>query len=97
MPKFLRFFERILTEQGSGWLVPDQLSYADLGLFQLTAGLEYAFPRALAVLAPKLPRTLAHKARVAGIPRVAEYLASPRRIPFNEHGLFRRYDELDAG
>ncbi len=29
-------------------------------------------------------------------PRIAGYLASPRRIPFNEQGIFRHYPELDT-
>jgi glutathione S-transferase len=32
---------------------------------------------------------------VAKRPRIAAYLASERRIPFNEHGIFRHYPELD--
>jgi glutathione S-transferase len=28
--------------------------------------------------------------------RIAAYLASPRRQPFNETGIFRRYPELDG-
>jgi glutathione S-transferase len=32
---------------------------------------------------------------VAARPRIAAYLASRRRIPFNEQGIFRRYEELD--
>ena len=34
--------------------------------------------------------------RVAARPRIAAYLASPRRIPFNEDGIFRHYPELDV-
>jgi glutathione S-transferase len=34
--------------------------------------------------------------RVAARPRVAAYLRSERRIPFNQHGLFRHYPELDG-
>ena len=30
-------------------------------------------------------------------PRLRSYLDSDRRIPFNEHGLFRHYPELDVG
>jgi glutathione S-transferase len=33
--------------------------------------------------------------RVAARPRIQAYLASPRRLAFNEHGIFRRYPELD--
>jgi glutathione S-transferase len=29
-------------------------------------------------------------------PRITAYLASDRRIPFNESGIFRHYRELDA-
>jgi glutathione S-transferase len=32
---------------------------------------------------------------VAQLPRIAAYLASERRIPFNEEGIFRHYPELD--
>jgi glutathione S-transferase len=34
--------------------------------------------------------------RVAERPRIAAYLASPRRLPFNEMGIFRHYRELDG-
>ena len=33
--------------------------------------------------------------RVAGRPNIKAYLASERRIPFNESGIFRYYEELD--
>jgi glutathione S-transferase len=32
---------------------------------------------------------------VAELPRVAAYLRSERRLPFNEQGIFRHYPELD--
>jgi glutathione S-transferase len=28
-------------------------------------------------------------------PRIAAYLASPRRLAFNEQGIFRHYPELE--
>jgi glutathione S-transferase len=65
-------------------------------MFQLLSGLAYAFPRADEQLLPKLPLLRELKERVAAVPNVSAYLASPRRIPFNEHGLFRRYPELDV-
>jgi glutathione S-transferase len=34
--------------------------------------------------------------RVAQHPPLASYLASARRIPFNEDDIFRRYPELDG-
>jgi glutathione S-transferase len=32
---------------------------------------------------------------VAARPRIAAYLASERRLPFNQQDLFRHYAELD--
>jgi glutathione S-transferase len=64
-------------------------------MFQLWVGLEYAFPKAMAKIARKYPRLRALRARVEKRPRIAAYLASKRRIPFNEMGIFRHYPELD--
>jgi len=98
-PKYLGYFERVLERNtaGPGHLVGAELTYPDLSLFQLVAGLRYAFPRATARLEPKHPRVVALHDRVAARPRIAAYLASNRRIPFNEHGIFRHYPELDSG
>jgi glutathione S-transferase len=46
-------------------------------------------------LGPRYPKALALRDRVAARPRIAAYLASDRRIPFNEQGIFRHYPELD--
>jgi glutathione S-transferase len=97
LPKYLGYFERVLATNGGRFLVGRGHSYPDGSLFQLVEGLRYAFPRAFAALERKLPLTLALRDRVAARPRLAAYLASPRRLPFNEQGLFRRYPELDAG
>lgn len=94
IPKYLGYFERILAS--TPWLAGEAVTYADLSLFQAVRGLQYAFPNAMAGLAGRLPKTLALAERVASRPRLAAYLASPRRIPFNEQGLFRRYPELDS-
>lgn len=95
--KYLGYFERVLNANPAGpeHLVGEALTYADLGLFQAVEGLRYAFPKAMAAHEPRWPRTLALRDRVADLPRIADYLASPRRIPFNEDGIFRRYPELD--
>jgi glutathione S-transferase len=97
MPKYLGYFERVLEKTGSGHLVGAELTYPDLSLFQIVAGLRYAFPHAMARLEPKHPRVVAVHDRVAARSRIAAYLASERRIPFNEYGIFRHYPELDAG
>jgi glutathione S-transferase len=97
-PKYLGYFERVLerNKTGSRGLVGASLSYPDLSLFQIVAGLRYAFPRAMVRLEPKHPRVVAVHGMVAARPRIAAYLASERRIPFNQHGIFRHYPELDA-
>jgi glutathione S-transferase len=96
LPKFLGYFERVLERERGGWLLGKAFSYADLSLFQMVAGLRYAFPRAMGRLEPKYPRAVALHDRVASRPRIAAYLATKRRIAFNEQGIFRHYPELDA-
>jgi glutathione S-transferase len=93
-PKFLNYFERALAGSGP-YLNGRALTYADLSLFQIVAGLRYAFPKAMRRLEKKVPRVVALQDRVTARPRVAAYLASPRRIPFNKSGIFRHYPELD--
>jgi glutathione S-transferase len=46
-------------------------------------------------LEKRYPRVVGVQARVAAHPRLAAYLASERRIPFNQMGIFRAYPELD--
>jgi len=94
-PKYLGYFERAIAGNGGKFLAGAKLSYPDLSLFQIVAGLRYAFPRAMVNLEKNLPRLrLLHDA-VAARPRIAAYLASKRRIPFNRQGIFRNYPELD--
>jgi glutathione S-transferase len=97
-PKYLGYFERVLERNAAGdrHLVGGSLTYPDLSLFQIAAGLRYAFPRAMTRLEPKYPRVVAVHDMIATRPRIAAYLASDRRIPFNQHGIFRHYPELDA-
>jgi glutathione S-transferase len=87
LPKFLRYFETLVRPKG--------FTYLDLSLFQMIEGLRYAFPQAMHGLAARIPKLLKLHERIAKRPRLAAYLASERRIPFNEQGIFRRYPELD--
>ena len=98
IPKYLHYFENVLARNPSGmeWVIGSTASYVDLSLFQLLEGLHYAFPNAMARLAPALPQLESLRRRVAKRPRIAAYLKSERRLPFNEQGIFRRYPELDA-
>lgn len=95
-PKFLGYFDDVIGRSGGPFLLGRRLSYPDLSLFQVVAGLRYAFPKTMKRLEKKLPRVVAVHDRVAERPRIAAYLASERRIPFNTMGIFRQYKELDA-
>lgn len=97
-PKFLGYFERVIERNpdASGYLVGAKLTYADLSLFQVVAGLRYAFPRMMKRLEKKLARLTALHDAVAVRPRVAAYLGSQRRLAFNQEGIFRHYKELDG-
>jgi glutathione S-transferase len=96
LPKYLGYFERILERNSGGNVLGRRISYADLSLFQMIAGHRYAFPRAMAKRERRCPRLVALHDRVAARPRLSAYLVSPRRIPFNEQGIFRHYPELDG-
>lgn len=98
LPKFMAYFERVLAANPGGdrQLAGDAVTYADLSLFQVVEGLRYAFPNAMQRVEPEHPRVTALHARIRERPRIAAYLASDRRIPFNEEGIFRCYPELDG-
>ncbi len=98
LPKYLGYFERVLERNphGSRYLCGKKLTYADLSMFQVITGLRYALPRAMLRLKPEYPRLNDLAAQVAALPRIAAYLASKRRLRFNQQGIFRHYRELDA-
>lgn len=98
VPKFLGYFERVLTRDGAGkgYSVGRSLSYVDLSLFHLIAGLRYALPNLMASSEAQYPRLMALHDRVSARPRIEAYLGSPRYVPFNQDGIFRHYPELDA-
>jgi glutathione S-transferase len=96
LPKFLRYFERVLQMSGGPYLLGRKLTYADLSLFQIVEGLRYAFPRRMKRFERKVPRVIALNARVATRPRIAAYLASSRRIAFSQWGIYRYFKALDG-
>ena len=95
MPKFLGYFDDVLERAGSDWVNGSKPSYADLSLFQIVEGLRYAFARWMHKHEGEYPNLIALRDRVAALPRIEAYLQSPRRIAFNEDGIFRYYKELD--
>ena len=72
-----------------------RLTYVDLSLFQIVEGLRYAFPRRMKAFERSIPGLVDLHDRVAARPNIKAYLASDRRIAFNEDGIFRHYKALD--
>ena len=98
-PKFLAYFDAVAQANRAGkgkHLVGARLSHADLSLFQIVEGLRYAFPKAMRRMEKRSPHAVSVHDAVAARPKIAAYLASPRRIPFNTMGIFRHYPELDS-
>ena len=99
LPKYLGYFEKVAARNARGrrWLGGARLSYADLSMFQVLAGLDYAFPHTTRRLSRRYRRLTALRRAVEARPRIAAYLQSDRRLPFNEAGIFRHYPELEGG
>nr|WP_174280612.1 glutathione S-transferase [Sphingomonas bacterium] len=94
--KFFQHFEAAAGAIDGPFVAGDEWSHVDTSLFQLVEGLRYAFPRRMAAIEAGYPRLLAIRDRVAALPGIAAYLASERRIAFNEEGIFRHCPELDG-
>lgn len=95
LPKFLGYFERVLDLAGGPYALGRRFSYVDLSLFQVIEALRYAFPLTVESLTPRIRRLTALAESVRARPRIAAYLASPRRLPFSTDGVFRHYPELE--
>lgn len=95
LPKYLGYFERVVKANGHGCMVGRSLSYVDLSMFQLIEGLRFAFPLNMQRIEPTYPGLVALRDKIVARPNTAAYLRSPRRLPFNDKGLFRHYAELD--
>jgi glutathione S-transferase len=95
VPKYLGYFERLLQSGGGHYVTGRRLSYVDMSLFQIVDGLRYAFPRRMKAFESKIPGLVDLHDRVAERPNIRAYLASNRRIAFNEDGIFRHYKALD--
>jgi len=98
IPKYLRYFEDVSRRNDAAghWLVGRRLSYADLSMAQIMAGLHYAFPNAMRARKRSYPRLRALHEAVFARPNIQRYVNSGRRLAFNEEGIFRHYPELDG-
>ena len=95
VPKYLGYFERLLKQSGGAYVTGRRATYVDLSLFQIVEGLRYAFPKRMKAFEREISGLIELRDRVAERPNIKAYLASERRIPFNEEGIFRRYKALD--
>lgn len=96
IPKYFDHFEQALGVNDGPFMRGERWSQVDTSLFQLVEGLRYAFPKRMEAVESDHPRIVSCRDAVADIGGVAGYLASDRRIAFNEDGIFRHYSELDA-
>jgi glutathione S-transferase len=95
VPKYLGYFEGLLKSHGGAYVTGRRLTYVDLSLFQIVEGLRYAFPKRMKAFERSIPGLVDLRNRIAARPNIKAYLASPRRIAFNEDGIFRQYKALD--
>ena len=93
LPKFLGFFTRVLD--GREHLVGNRLTYVDLSMFQVIEGLRFSFPTTMARLESDYRELVELHDSVGGRPNLVAYLKSPRRLPWNDRGVFRHYPELE--
>jgi glutathione S-transferase len=95
VPKYLGYFESLVSECGGTYTTGRRVTYVDLSLFQIVEGLRYAFPKRMKKFEREIPKLVELHDRVAARPNIKAYLASDRRIAFNEDDIFRGYKELD--
>ena len=94
--QFLQYFESVLRQsKGKSWMADRHLTYIDLSMFQIIAGLQYAYPNMMSEMESDIRGLLGLHDKIAHRPNIAAYLSSQRRLPFNEDGIFRHYPELD--
>src|ERR1700754_2991667 len=68
VPKFLGYFEELLTQSKGPYLNGRRICYVDLSVFQLIEGLRYAFPKRMKRFEGEVPRVLELHDRVAERP-----------------------------
>jgi glutathione S-transferase len=98
IPKFYSYFQRVLKHNSAGqgkYLVGDQLTYADLAVWQVLDGIKFAFPKEIAAREKEFPELLdGFYKNIKEEKGLKEYLSSGRRLPYSM-GIFRHYPEMD--
>jgi glutathione S-transferase len=92
IPKFLGYFANVLQANSqNGVLVGSKISYADLAVFQVVDGLQFAFPKRMKALEQKseYKPVFDLKKKIEGSEGIAAYLKSDRRQKYSM-GVFVR-------
>lgn len=89
IPKFFDYFNNVIKNNGSGYLVGDSATYADLALFQEVDGLKFAFPNYMKRIEKegKYAEVFKLKKTIESAPQIAEYLKSEKRQKYSM-GIF---------
>jgi len=101
LPKFFEEFRLTLENNpeggAEGILIGSTTTVADIAVYHVMCGLEYAFPKRMAALKKQVDYLLLWKLkeRIEGNENIAQYLASSRRQAWGM-GIYRHYPELDA-
>jgi len=95
LPKYYAHFESALSAHDGPFVLGEDWSHVDTSLWQVMEGIDYAFPNFARRIAEDYPNMQALQGGVPEIGGIADYLASERRLAFNEDGIFRHYPELD--
>src|SRR5438445_8812986 len=90
VPKYLGYFERLLKANGGAYVTGRRMTYVDLSLFQIVAGLRYAFPRRMKAFEREIPGLIAVRDRGAGGANIKGGLGSDRRLAVHEDEICRR-------
>ncbi|KJX97397.1 glutathione s-transferase like protein [Zymoseptoria brevis] len=95
IPKFLSYFERVLKGNGGGkYLVGERVTTADVVVWQVLDGLQFAFPKEMAVRKGEFKELFGWYEGFKEEKGLKAYLGSERRLPYSQ-GVFRYYPELD--
>ncbi|MFT3768821.1 MAG: glutathione S-transferase [Minicystis sp.] len=78
LPRWLGYFEKLLGAEGTGFIVGDRASFADVALFLMFENIR---DNGLGGAYESCPALVKHAERMAARPGIAAYLASPKRFP----------------
>lgn len=97
LPLWMTCLARACASEEQAWCVGESPTYVDLALAHVLEGLDYAFPRTMAIALEAGHPLRSWPERVRALPALRDYMASDRRLGWTTSGIFRHYPELDAG